>query len=157
MEKIYYQYMDSPVGRLLAAGTEKELMVLSSLYQPQADWEEKETEVLILLKTQLQEYFCGTRKVFTVPLLPSGTVFQKRIWAELLKILYGEIRTYGQIAAAIGNPKASRAVGMANHHNPIMILIPCHRVVGSNGKLTGYAGGLDMKKYLLDLEKQENR
>lgn len=101
---------------------------------------------------QLSEYFAGQRKVFDLPLHPLGTPFQMAVWQALLTIPYGETRSYGEIAAAIGNPKACRAVGMACNKNPIWILIPCHRVVGSNRSLTGYAGGLDMKRALLELE-----
>lgn len=101
---------------------------------------------------QLSEYFRGERLEFNLPLFPCGTEFQLRVWAELVKIPYGEVCTYGDIARRIGNPKASRAVGGANNKNPIMIIIPCHRVIGASGKLIGYAGGVDVKKYLLDLE-----
>lgn len=154
MNEISYQYLDSPSGKLLAVGSEKELYCLSTEKEIQPCWECRETPVLKLLKEQLREYFEGKRTTFSVPLNLQGTDFQKRVWQELLKIPYGETRTYGQIAAAVGNPKACRAVGMANHHNPVMILVPCHRVVGSNGKLTGYAGGLEMKEQLLKLEKR---
>lgn len=154
MENLYYQYVDTPLGKLLAAGSEQELFCLSSTEQVQEDWECRETPALAVLKEQLSEYFAGRRKKFSVPLSPQGTDFQKRVWEELCRIPYGETRTYGQIAACVGNPKASRAVGMANHNNPVMILIPCHRVIGSNGKLTGYAGGLWMKEKLLELERE---
>ena len=103
-------------------------------------------------EAQLHEYFAGTRRVFDLPLAPHGTAFQQRVWAALRAIPYGETRTYGELAAAVGNPNASRAVGMANHCNPIPIVIPCHRVIGANGTLTGYAGGLDVKRKLLALE-----
>lgn len=102
---------------------------------------------------ELEEYFAGNRKVFTVPLDLRGTEFQKKVWEALREIPYGETRSYKEIAEKIGNPKASRAVGMANHRNPIGIVVPCHRVVGANGKLTGYAGGIPMKQALLELEK----
>lgn len=101
---------------------------------------------------QLEEYFDGKSIQFDVPLCIRGTSFQKKVWTELLNIPYGETRSYGEIAKAIGNPKASRAVGMANNRNPISIIIPCHRVIGSKGKLVGYGGGLEMKEKLLDLE-----
>ena len=107
-----------------------------------------------LAAAQLQEYFAGTRNNFTFPLKLSGTPFQISVWTELAKIPYGETRTYGEIARAIGNEKAVRAVGMACNRNPIWIAIPCHRVVGRNQKLTGYAGGLTMKESLLNLETQ---
>lgn len=102
---------------------------------------------------QLYEYLDGKRSTFDLPLNPQGTEFQKSVWKALLDIPYGETRSYRQVAEAVGNPKACRAVGMANNRNPIMIFIPCHRVVGSDGSLVGYGGGLDMKKQLLDLEK----
>ena len=103
---------------------------------------------------QLDEYFAGKRQQFNLPLRPLGTAFQRAVWDELLLIPYGETRSYKQIAQAIGNPNACRAVGMANNKNPISIFIPCHRVVGSSGSLTGYGGGLDMKKKLLTLEQR---
>ncbi|MCI8888289.1 MAG: methylated-DNA--[protein]-cysteine S-methyltransferase [Hungatella sp.] len=117
---------------------------------------EKAEAILAKAQKQLAEYMEGKRKEFDLPLCAEGTDFQKRVWKELCRIPYGETRTYGQIAALVGNPKASRAVGMANHNNPIGIIVPCHRVIGSNGKLTGYAGGLDKKEGLLKLE-QRNR
>lgn len=103
-------------------------------------------------EAQLREYFAGARRTFDLPLAPHGTAFQQRVWAALRAIPYGETRTYGELAAAIGSPNASRAVGMANHRNPISIVIPCHRVIGANGTLTGYAGGLEIKQKLLALE-----
>ena len=104
---------------------------------------------------QLDEYFAGTRTTFDFPLRLQGTPFQEKVWAALRDIPYGETRSYQQIAQAIGQPKACRAVGMANHRNPIYIVVPCHRVVGANGALTGYGGGLDMKKALLELEARQ--
>ena len=106
-----------------------------------------------LANSQLQEYFEGRRKSFDLPINPKGTPFQTAVWKCMLEIPYGEVRTYGQIAAAIGKPGAGRAVGQAANRNPIWIVIPCHRVVGSGHKLTGYAGGLDIKQALLELEK----
>lgn len=103
-------------------------------------------------EAQLREYFAGERRTFDLPLAPHGTAFQQRVWAALRAIPYGETRTYGELAAAIDSPNASRAVGMANHRNPIPIIIPCHRVIGANGTLTGYAGGLEVKRKLLALE-----
>ena len=114
---------------------------------------EEETPVLARARRQLEEYFAGERKAFELPLSARGTPFQKRVWDELLKIPYGETITYGELAARIGNPKAGRAVGMANHHNPISIIVPCHRVIGARGKLVGYGGGLDLKERLLAFEK----
>lgn len=103
---------------------------------------------------QLREYFSGARRDFDLKLEPEGTVFQKKVWEALLEVPYGETRSYGEIAKAIGNPKAARAVGMANNRNPISIIIPCHRIVGADGSLTGYGGGLDKKTYLLELEQK---
>ena len=104
-------------------------------------------------RRQLNEYFAGVRREFDLPLAAKGTAFQQAVWAQLLKIPYGEVRTYGQLAAALGNPKASRAVGSACHRNPLCIVVPCHRVIGADGSLTGYAEGLDIKEYLLELER----
>ncbi len=103
---------------------------------------------------QLEEYFAGRRQQFTVPLRPRGTAFQQAVWQALLTIPYGHTRSYGQIAAQVGNANASRAVGMANNKNPLMVFVPCHRVVGADGSLVGYAAGLDVKRRLLELERQ---
>ena len=102
---------------------------------------------------QLKEYFEGSRREFDLPIEMNGTQFQKKVWKELLKIPYGETRSYKDIAISIGNEKACRAIGMANNKNHIPIIIPCHRVIGSNGKLVGYAGGIDIKEKLLNIEK----
>lgn len=114
----------------------------------------EETPLLQEVNRQLKEYFAKERKSFDLPLNPSGTAFQKMAWDSLTKIPYGETRSYKEQAILVGNPKAVRAVGMANNHNPIAIVIPCHRVLGSDGSLTGYAGGLEIKRFLLNLEKQ---
>ncbi len=108
--------------------------------------------VLVQAARELRDYFAGTRRTFSVPLDFRGTAFQKKVWAALLDIPFGETRSYGQLAAQLGDPKASRAVGAANGKNPISIIAPCHRVVGATGKLTGFAGGLDAKATLLRLE-----
>ena len=113
----------------------------------------QETPLIKEACRQLSEYLKGERKTFDLPLNPKGTDFQKCVWRALCDIPYGETRTYKQIAEAIGNPKAVRAVGMANNRNPITIIVPCHRVIGANGKLVGYGGGLEMKEFLLRLEK----
>lgn len=115
--------------------------------------EKNETELLRETIKQLKEYLDGKRTLFDLPLEPKGTEFQKKVWNALKEIPYGETRSYGEIAKIIGNEKAARAVGMANNKNPIAIIVPCHRVIGANGKLVGYAGGLDLKEKLLDLEK----
>ena len=117
--------------------------------------QEPPTELLKEAANQLMEYFQGKRKEFTLPLDPQGTEFQKKIWAALRTIPYGQTRSYGEVAAQVGNPKAARAVGGANNKNPIMIFIPCHRVVGADGSLTGFACGIEVKKYMLDLERRE--
>ncbi|GFZ29508.1 methylated-DNA--protein-cysteine methyltransferase [Clostridium zeae] len=103
---------------------------------------------------QLQDYFNGKTFVFDLPLNPKGTAFQKQVWKTLNEIPYGETKSYGEIAKIIKNEKAARAIGMANNKNPIMIIIPCHRVIGSNGSLVGYAGGIDVKRKLLDMESE---
>ena len=115
-----------------------------------------ETALLLQAAQELDEYFQGMRRAFSVPLAPKGTPYQLRCWHALCAIPYGETRTYAQQAALIGSPKACRAVGMGNHHNPLPIFIPCHRVVGKKGTLTGYAGGLDIKQQLLTLERMNH-
>ena len=105
--------------------------------------------LLLEAEKQLAEYFAGSRREFDLPLAPQGTAFQRKVWDALTEIPYGETRSYGEIAARIGNPKACRAVGMANNRNPLSILIPCHRVIGADGSLTGYAGGIPKKLWLL--------
>lgn len=112
------------------------------------------TDLTDLVFQQVMEYMNGQRQAFTFPYHLQGTEFQQKVWQALCHIPYGETRTYGEIAAAVGNPKAYRAVGMANHRNPILIAVPCHRVIGANGKLVGYGSGLDMKEALLQLEKK---
>ncbi|WP_446897015.1 methylated-DNA--[protein]-cysteine S-methyltransferase [Clostridium sp. LBM24168] len=115
-----------------------------------------ETYLIKRVYEELEEYFSGTRKVFDIPLAPQGTEFQGKVWRALQNIPYGETCSYKYIAESIGNAKAYRAVGMANNKNPIAIIIPCHRVIGSNGDLIGYAGGLGIKKKLLDMEKKNS-
>lgn len=119
------------------------------------DMEIGETPLLKEAVRQFERYFAGELKEFSLPLAPEGTDFMKQVWTALCEIPYGKTATYGEIAEKIGKPKAARAVGLANNRNPIPIIIPCHRVIGANGSLTGYAGGLDMKKRLLDLERAE--
>lgn len=119
--------------------------------------EKIDTEETSLIKEtykQIEEYLLGNRKKFIVPIKLKGTEFQKKVWNALLEIPYGETMSYKKIAEKIGNPKACRAVGMANHNNPIAIIVPCHRVIGSNRKLVGYAGGLDIKQKLLEIESE---
>lgn len=134
---------------------------LTHLYLPNALPDRKgrgaETPLLVRAREQLLSYLAGERQGLALPLAPVGTDFQRSVWTALKAIPYGQTRTYGEIAAAIGRPKAVRAVGQANHHNPLPIFLPCHRVVGSGGTLTGYAGGLEMKKALLVLESGKER
>lgn len=147
----YYTY-DTTLGSVTFVEENGALVVITTCpYQPK---EEIYQETLVIKEAfrQLSEYFSGKRKVFNLPLLLKGTDFQKQVWQALLKIPFGETRSYKQIAEAIGNPKAVRAVGMANNKNPLLIVVPCHRVIGANGKLVGYAVGLDKKEYLLRLE-----
>lgn len=115
-----------------------------------------ETPFIKEVHKELEEYFKGTRKTFQLPLALKGTPFQKKVWQTLMTIPYGETMTYKQVAEAIGNPKACRAVGMANNRNQIPIIIPCHRVIGTNGKLVGYAGGLHIKEKLLEMEENKH-
>jgi methylated-DNA-[protein]-cysteine S-methyltransferase len=121
--------------------------------RPPNDAVEHETDLLFETRNQLSEYLSGERTKFTIPLAPSGTPFQRKVWDALLEIPYGKTKSYGEIAMGISSPRASRAVGMANNRNPISILIPCHRVIGADGRLVGYLGGLDVKERLLDLER----
>lgn len=115
--------------------------------------EEKDMCVLLRqARMELEEYFAGKRQYFEVPVSLAGTEFQRKVWESLKKIPYGKTRSYGEIASDIGNPKAARAVGMANNRNPVMILVPCHRVIGKDGSLVGYGGGLEVKRFLLNLE-----
>lgn len=118
----------------------------------QAEAREGETPLTLQAAAELDEYFAGRRNSFTVPLSPHGTEFQLLVWNALREIPYGQTRSYGQIAAAVGRPNAARAVGMANHDNPLLIFTPCHRVLGKGGALTGFACGLDVKRRLLELE-----
>lgn len=144
--------VQSPVGDLTLT---EENGALTGLYfgRRSLEGEEGLTALLEKASRQLEEYFAGKRKQFDLPLSLRGTEFQRQVWAALRDIPYGETRSYGQIAQAVGRPKAVRAVGMANHRNPISIIVPCHRVVGADGSLTGYGGGLENKKFLLALER----
>ena len=149
---MYKKCMQSPVGEIVKI---VEIDIAKNNKLDNLDnIEEKDTELLLQTEKQLKEYFEGKRFDFEIPLNPIGTEFMQSVWKALEQIPYGETRTYKEIADAVGNPKASRAVGMANHRNPIPIIIPCHRVIGSNNKLVGYGLGLDMKQYLLELEKE---
>ena len=146
---VRYAASPSPFGKI-SIGWEDDAVVSLRLGEPESH---SPSPVSELAAAQLQEYFAGTRKNFTFPIQLKGTPFQISVWQELARIPYGETRTYGDIAQSIGNPKAVRAVGMACNRNPIWIVIPCHRVLGKNRQLTGYAGGLSMKDALLNLER----
>ncbi|GAB3686240.1 methylated-DNA--[protein]-cysteine S-methyltransferase [Salinisphaera aquimarina] len=153
---IYFSTMDSPVGALLLTGDGRSLTMLSMSDQddaprPQADWQ-RDDEVLAEPRAQLSAYFAGERHSFDLPLDPAGTDFQRRVWRALRDIPCGATESYGALAQRIESPGASRAVGLANGRNPIAIIIPCHRVIGANGRLTGYAGGLERKRWLLTHE-----
>jgi len=158
MSRVRYRTVDSPVGKLTLAGPPgrlRHLRMVDQTYEPsRADWESDDTAFPDAVD-QLEEYFRGERTEFDLKLDLIGTAFQRRVWAALLTIPYGETRSYGQIAAQLGAPGACRAVGLANGHNPVGIIVPCHRVIGANGSLTGYGGGLDRKRALLDLEKRK--
>lgn len=130
------------------------LLIRVSFSDRPSDRMEETTPLLLKTIKQLEEYFGGQRRKFDLPLNPQGTEFQKKVWSALEEIPYGETRSYKEIAVRVGNPAACRAVGMANNRNPIAIIIPCHRVIGSNGDLTGYAGGLDIKRRLLAIESE---
>jgi len=153
-----YKYMDSPVGRLTLIGSNKGLAAIlwendnPSRVHAKADVENNNHSILLETERQLREYFEGKRSSFALELDPIGTTFQKEVWDALLTIPYGETRSYTQIANQLGNPKAVRAVGAANGRNPISIVVPCHRVIGASGGLTGFAGGLEVKASLLSLE-----
>ena len=139
------RWVDSPIGALRLAEEDGALTEL--LFGRREDSRQRDdSPVLLQAEVQLGEYFAGKRREFTVPLSPRGTEFQRRVWN-------GETRSYGEIAILAESPKAFRAVGSANHNNPISILIPCHRVIGKNGSLTGYGGGMEAKQFLLELEK----
>jgi len=156
-----YKKINSPVGKLTLVASDKGLVaVLWERDNPRrvrlADLiEQDDHSVLIQAERQLSEYFTGRRKSFSVVLDMRGTDFQRSVWEALLAIPFGETRTYGQLAKQLGNPQASRAVGAANGRNPISIIVPCHRVIGSSGKLTGFAGGLEAKERLLNLEQEQ--
>ena len=160
-KRYVYKMMSSPVGRLTLVGTGEGLAgILWENDRPgrvrlNIEAEDNEHPVLVEAERQLGEYFAGARTVFTVRLDLSGTAFQRTVWTALLSIPFGETRSYGQIARQIGSPGAVRAVGAANGRNPVSILAPCHRVIGSTGRLTGFAGGLDAKAWLLALERAE--
>jgi methylated-DNA-[protein]-cysteine S-methyltransferase len=151
-----YTTFDSPLGTLLALGDGHSL---HGLYMQEgrtaiairSEWKTAD-DPFSELRVELSEYFDGRRRTFDLPLETAGSPFQQRVWDALQNIPYGETISYGELARRIGLPSAARAVGVANHHNPVSIVIPCHRVIGADGSLTGYGGGLERKRLLLDLE-----
>ena len=153
----FYCYYDSPIGRMLLVGTEAELEELNfpnyteNKHVPR-EWTEDESVFTEPLR-QLNEYFAGKRQEFNLAIAPQGTPFQQQVWRELCKIPFGETASYQTIAERMGKPKACRAVGMANGKNPLPIIIPCHRIIGKDGSMTGFGGGLALKRQLLDLER----
>lgn len=154
-----YQWMESPTGRLLLVADEaglRQLLFARGRTPGRVDpaWEHS-TRYLREPIRQLKAFFAADLQQFDLPLKPEGTEFQQRVWGALCRIPFGETISYGELARRLGNPAASRAVGLANGSNPIAIIIPCHRVIGSNGKLTGYGGGLENKRWLLDFERRQ--
>ncbi|MBM7059280.1 methylated-DNA--[protein]-cysteine S-methyltransferase [Pseudomonas sp. UL073] len=152
---MHYRYHDSPLGPLLIAGDQHGLRLLhmdaAQPWELASDWHLDEGELDAVCQ-QLDEYFAGQRERFELRLAPSGTAFQQQVWQALQEIPYGRTWSYSELARHIGKPEAVRAVGTANGANPIAIVIPCHRVIGANGTLTGYAGGVERKQQLLQLE-----
>lgn len=144
----YYYTYNSPIGLLRIEADEQAIIGIKIIQQdePQMGYE---SDLIRSTYQQIQQYFEGTRTQFTIPIRLEGTPFQQKVWSALQTIPYGETRTYGEIAKMIGNPKACRAVGGANNKNPILILVPCHRVIGSNGALVGFAAGMNVKQMLL--------
>jgi methylated-DNA-[protein]-cysteine S-methyltransferase len=161
IEAMRYTWMQSPVGDLLLAGAHGALHRLSfakgsKAVEPDPSWQ-RDDGAFTRAIGQLREYFSGKRKEFELRLCPAGTEFQLQVWEQLRAIPYGQTISYGELARRLGNPAAARAVGLANGCNPIAIIIPCHRVIGASGKLTGFGGGLDVKEKLLALERGEQR
>jgi methylated-DNA-[protein]-cysteine S-methyltransferase len=161
MIPLSYARLATPVGSLLLVSDDAGLRQISFSssgrhFEPGPDWLEDPSALSEPIR-QLRAYFAGELETFDLSLAPEGTPFQKNVWHELCKIPYGQTISYGELARRIGNTKASRAVGLANGSNPIPIVVPCHRVIGSNGKLTGYGGGLPIKEKLLALERRQLR
>jgi methylated-DNA-[protein]-cysteine S-methyltransferase len=154
-----YTYLDTPVGKLMLAGCDDHglryiaFQCGKGAMAPRPDWKQSPGPFRAV-ERQLREYFQGKRTEFNLRLHPKGTPFQKAVWQALLRIPYGETRSYGDIARAVGRPAAVRAVGLANGRNPLPIVVPCHRVIGASGKLVGYGGGLQVKQALLDRERE---
>ena len=155
----YFTYIDTPVGKLMLAGCDDHglryiaFQCGKGAMAPKPEWKQAAAPFRGA-ERQLREYFQGKRTAFDLPLHPKGTPFQKAVWQALMRIPYGETRSYGDIARAVGRPNAVRAVGLANGRNPLPIVVPCHRVIGAGGKLVGYGGGLPVKQALLDRERE---
>lgn len=149
-----YQYLDTPIGRLRLVSSDAHLTAIEFEGRHRNTNNDSESSDAVLERAidQLRQYFAGCREQFDLPLAPAGTAFQRAVWTALAAIPWGELRSYADIARAIDKPTAVRAVGAANGRNPLPIIVPCHRVIGSNGSLTGFAGGLDIKRQLLYLE-----
>lgn len=152
----HYTYMDTPIGLLLLAGCKDALRMISfprgsQTRKPHPDWI-ADADMFASVKKELEEYFAGTRTEFTAPMVLEGTPFQEKVWEALCGVEYGRLASYGDIAKSLGKPGAARAVGGANNANPIPIIVPCHRIIGSDQSLTGFGGGLPTKQFLLDLE-----
>src|SRR5881397_1699409 len=154
MKTVYYTVVESPCGNLVVAGDGAAISRISFAVEDSilAEWQRSD-RALARARRQLAEYFAGKRRRFDLQLAPNGTDFQRRVWREVGRVPYGATITYRQLATRIGQPQAVRAVGAANGQNPIPIVIGCHRIVGSDGTLRGYGGGLDVKRFLLELEK----
>ena len=150
MEQLYTTYLNSPIGYLKISASDDGITGVDFVTKAGKKTENNHTKRAV---KQLKEYFSGKRKTFNLNLEPTGTLFQKKVWNALKTIPYGETRSYGEIAKQIRNKNASRAVGHANNKNPIPIIVPCHRVIGTNGALVGYGGGISKKKKLLALER----
>jgi methylated-DNA-[protein]-cysteine S-methyltransferase len=146
-----YDTIDTPIGALLLAGDGRALTAVRMGAAPAPGWR-RDPAPFLEAAAQLRAYFAGELRDFDLPLAPRGTDFQRRVWSALREIPYGQTIAYAELAAAVGRPRAARAVGAANGRNPIAVVIPCHRVIGSGGALTGYGGGLARKRLLLDLE-----
>ena len=158
MTSTHFATTDSPIGELLVLGDGE--IIHGLLINGDGEFDSRKSELTqdqaAFAETidQLDQYFAGDRDSFDLPLEPEGTEFQRAVWNALTEIPFGETRSYGEIAVAVGRPKAARAVGMANNRNPIAVIVPCHRVIGSGGALVGYAGGLERKTWLLDHERE---
>ena len=152
----YYTSMESPVGRIVLVSNDTHLKSLSFINEL-IEEPDRLPEILLRTVHQLSEYFAGTRSVFDLDIDPDGSGFQKQVWQQLLKVPYGSTKSYREVAVSLGSSLNTRAVGTANGKNPIAIIVPCHRIIGSDGKMVGYAGGLDRKKWLLLHEAQHTK